>query len=186
MAAAEVPLRDKVLYGSGEITSSAKNTALNQFLLFFYADIVHPVAGAGEHGDLRGQAVGRGHRSGDGLPLGYDALALGTPPAVRCRRCLPVGLFFFLVFSPPALGPAGSSCTCSSSTRCSTPASRCSRSPYTAWGAELAQDYHERTTVVQIRSLFGVVGGVIGATAPIAIAKQFADQRCGVCASWRR
>ena len=51
--------------------------------------------------------------------------------------------------------------------------------PYTAWGAELAQDYHERTTVVQIRSLFGVVGGVIGATAPIAIAKQFVDQRWG-------
>ena len=41
MAAPEVPLRDKLLYGSGEITISAKNTALNQFLLFFYADVVH-------------------------------------------------------------------------------------------------------------------------------------------------
>ena len=41
MAAAEVPLRDKVLYGSGEIPISAKNTSLNQFLLFFYADVVH-------------------------------------------------------------------------------------------------------------------------------------------------
>ena len=40
MAAPEVPLRTKLFYGAGEITVSAKNAALNQFLLFFYADIV--------------------------------------------------------------------------------------------------------------------------------------------------
>jgi GPH family glycoside/pentoside/hexuronide:cation symporter len=51
--------------------------------------------------------------------------------------------------------------------------------PYLAWGAEIAEDYHERTAVVQIRSLFGVLGGVVGATAPVAIASQFSDQRVG-------
>jgi len=179
MAAPEVPLKTKLLYASGEVTASAKNTALNQFLLFFYADVVRlspalvsaaiflaklwdavtdPVMGY----------VSDTTRSRWGRRRPYVALS-----------AVPVGVCFFLLFAPP-VGTATTTFVYllvvyallnTFFTMLAT--------PYIAWGAELAQDYHERTTVVQIRSLFGVLGGVFGATAPVAIANRFADQRAG-------
>ena len=63
--------------------------------------------------------------------------------------------------------------------------------PYLAWGAELARDYHERTTVVQVRSLLGIVGGVVGASFADVIASRSPIgarlRRDGPCSasSWR-
>lgn len=179
MAAAEVSLRDKVLYGSGEITPSAKNTSLNQFLLFFYADIVHLSPA------LVSTAIFVA-KLWDALTDPVMGYVSDTTRSRWGRRrpyvagaALPVGLFFFLVFRPPALGTGGLFVYLLVIYALLNTCFTVFAIPYTAWGAELAQDYHERTTVVQIRSLFGVVGGVIGATAPIAIAKQFVDQRRG-------
>jgi GPH family glycoside/pentoside/hexuronide:cation symporter len=179
MAAAEVSLRDKLLYGAGEIPISAKNAALNQFLLFFYADVAHlspalvstaifvaklwdavtdPVMGY----------VSDTTRSGWGRRRPYVAAS-----------AVPVGVFFFLVFSPPVLETGALFLYLLVIYAALNTCFTVFAVPYTAWGAELAQDYHERTRVVQIRSLFGVIGGAVGATAPIAIARQFVDQRWG-------
>lgn len=40
MPAGEVPLRTKLLYGFGDVAINIKNTSLNQFLLFFYVDVI--------------------------------------------------------------------------------------------------------------------------------------------------
>jgi len=179
MAAAEVPLRDKILYGAGEVTSSAKNTSLNQFLLFFYADVVHLspalVSAAIFVAKLWDAVV-------DPV-MGYlsdtTRSRWGRRRPYVAASAVPVGLFFFLVFWPPQLGRGGLFVYLLLTYAVLNTCFAMFAIPYTAWGAELARDYHERTAVVQIRSLFGVVGGALGATAPIAIAKQFVDQRWG-------
>src|SRR2546425_1187450 len=158
MAAAEVPLRDKLLYGCGEITSSAKNTSLNQFLLFFYADIVHLSPALVSTAIFAAKLWDAVTDPVMGYISDTTRSRWGRRRPYVAAAALPVGLFFFLVFRPPALGTGGLFVyllvTYAALNTCFTVFAI----PYTAWGAELARDYHERTTVVQIRSLFGVVG----------------------------
>jgi Na+/melibiose symporter-like transporter len=182
MADREVPLRAKVLYGTGEVAVSAKNATLNQFLLFFYTDVIH----------LAPRLVALAITIAKLWDAITDPVMGYVSDTTRSRwgrrrpyvvaSAIPLGLFFYLLFTPP-IGSDWAifgyllivyAILFTFFTIFAT--------PYVAWGAELAQDYHERTTVVQIRSLFGVVGGVVGATAPIAIAKGFADQRQGFAA----
>jgi Na+/melibiose symporter-like transporter len=42
--------------------------------------------------------------------------------------------------------------------------------PYAAWGAELSSDYHERSRITGAREMFTVVGLILAATVPYAIA----------------
>jgi GPH family glycoside/pentoside/hexuronide:cation symporter len=179
MAAGEIPLREKLLYGSGEITISAKNAALNQFLLFFYADVVHLSPALVSIAIF----VAKLWDAVTDPVMGYlsdtTRSRWGRRRPYVAASALPVGLFFFLLFKPPAVGAGGLFLYLLFIYAALNTCFTVFATPYTAWGAELAQDYHERTAVVQIRSLFGVVGGVIGATAPIAIARGFADQRSG-------
>jgi GPH family glycoside/pentoside/hexuronide:cation symporter len=179
MPTPEIPLRTKLLYGAGEVTLSAKNAALNQFLLFFYADIVllspalvsaaifiaklwdavtDPVMGYLSDTTRSRWGRRRPYVAASAIPLGTCFFFLFTPPHTS-----PLGLFGYLLLIYILLN--------TSFTIFAT--------PYIAWGAELTEDYHERTTVVQVRSLFGVLGGALGATAPVAIATRFSDQRWG-------
>jgi len=179
MAARTVPIKTKILYGAGEVAVSAKNTVLNQFLLFFYADLVYLQPA------LVSVAIFLA-KLWDAIidPLtGY--LSDTTHSRWGRRRpfvvasSLPLGLFFFLLFWPPE----GSTrvvfgyllLTYSMLNTCFAAFTI----PYVAWGAELTHDYHERTTVVQIRSLFGVLGGIIGSAAPVAIAGTIDEPRMG-------
>ena len=41
--------------------------------------------------------------------------------------------------------------------------------PYSAWGAELAQDYNERTLVMSWKEAFTVSGSLIGALTPAVL-----------------
>jgi GPH family glycoside/pentoside/hexuronide:cation symporter len=179
MPSSEIPLRTKLLYGAGEVTLSAKNAALNQFLLFFYADIVllSPA--------LVSAAIFIG-KLWDAVTdpvMGY--LSDTTRSRWGRRRpyvglsAIPLGICFFLLFTPPRTSPFGLFGYLLLIYVLLNTFFTMFATPYIAWGAELAEDYHERTAVVQIRSLFGVLGGVIGATAPVAIANRFSDQRWG-------
>jgi Na+/melibiose symporter-like transporter len=179
MSSRLVPLRTKLLYGSGEICLAAKNAVLNQFLLFFYVDVVHLgpalVSGAIFVGKIW-----------DGIidpAIGY--VSDNTTSRWGRRRpwvalsAVPVGVLFYLLFAPPLwTGAALIVYVCVVYLGLMTAFSTLA-TPYFAWGAEITEDYHERTTVVQIRTLFGVLGGLIGAVAPVAIARRFVDQRVG-------
>ena len=93
---------------------------------------------------------------------------------------MPMGFCFYLLFSPPAwltqtglrwylLAVGLALYTCFTIFTI----------PYLAWGAELARGYHERTAVVQVRSLLGLVGGILGAAVPLQLVSYAATPRDG-------
>jgi glycoside/pentoside/hexuronide:cation symporter, GPH family len=177
-----VPLRTKVFYGLGELGLSLQTESLNRFLMFFYTDTLR----------LSPTAVGLMIL----LSKGWDAI---TDPAMgyvsdttRSRwgrrrpyvllGALPMGVCYYLLFSPPLLPPQSllwymlglslALYTCFSVFTV----------PYYAWGAELARNYHDRTAVVQVRALLGLVGGVAGASLPMLIVGRYTDPRTGFTA----
>ncbi len=179
MAAPEVPLRTKLLYGSGEVTISAKNAALNQFLLFFYADIVHLSPALVSAAIFIGKLWDAVTDPVMGYVSDTTRSRWGRRRPYVAVSAVPVGMCFFLLFSPPVASITATFLHLLLIYVLLNTFFTVFATPYIAWGAELAQDYHERTAVVQVRSLFGVLGGVIGATAPVAIANRFNDQRWG-------
>lgn len=178
-----LPLRTKLLYGAGEFAVSAKNAALGQFLLFFYVDIVQ-VSPA-----LVGTALFLG-RFWDAVT---DPVAGYVSDTTRTRwgrrrpfvlaAAVPMAIAFYLLFTPPQWSELGVFayvvCTYLTAMTLFT----LYATPYLAWGAELTSDYHERTAVVQTRALFGVIGAIAGAAAPVAIANRFREARSGYAAA---
>jgi GPH family glycoside/pentoside/hexuronide:cation symporter len=179
MALREVPVRTKVLYGVADTALSVKNASLNQFLLFFYADVLH-VAPA-----LVGAAIFAG-KLWDAVTdplMGYISDATRSRWGRRrpwiVASAVPMGICYYLLFIPPQLTATGLAIYLALLAILLFTFFTMFATPYLAWGAELARDYHERTTVVQIRALFGVLGGIMGATLPILIASRFDDERAG-------
>ncbi len=173
MAPREVPIRTKLLYATGEITSGAKNAVLNQFLLFFYTDVIHlaPL--------LVGAAIALA-KCWDAITdpvLGY--LSDTTRSRWGRRRpyivaaAIPLGILFALLFSPPVRSPSVTFLYLLGIYALLNTAFTVFLAPYHAWGAQLVSDYHERTTLVQIRFLFGLVGAIIGTAVPVWLASQY-------------
>jgi GPH family glycoside/pentoside/hexuronide:cation symporter len=179
MSARDVPLRTKVLYGCGDVTISAKNSALNQFLLFFYADVVQLSPALVSAAIFLGKLWDAVTDPVMGYVSDTTRSRWGRRRPYVAGSAVPLALCFFLLFSPPIGSPTVVFCYLLLMYVLLNSALTVYAVPYIAWGAELTRDYHERTTVVQVRSLFGVVGGVLGATAPVAIANSFSDQRWG-------
>lgn len=179
MATPEVPLRTKLLYGAGEIATSAKNSTLNSFLLFFYADVVHISPALVSLAIFLGKVWDAVADPVMGYVSDITRSRWGRRRPYVAISAAPLGLLFFLLFTPPASGTLATFVYLLIVYTALFTVFTVFATPYIAWGAELARGYHERTAVVQIRTLFGVVGGVIGAVAPVEIAKQFDDQRRG-------
>jgi GPH family glycoside/pentoside/hexuronide:cation symporter len=175
----EVPIRTKILYGVADLGLNVKNAALGQFLLFFYVDVLH-VAPA-----LVGIAlfVGKLWDAVTDPLMGYISDATRSRWGRRrpwiVVSAVPLAICFYLLFSPPDLAPLALVVWLGVMGILLFTFLTVFATPYLAWGAELARDYHERTTVVQIRALFGVIGGIIGASAPILIVNAVDGGRAG-------
>jgi Na+/melibiose symporter-like transporter len=177
-----IPLRRKFLYAIGDVAVNVKNASMTRFPLFFYADVLLvPPAAVGLVLFLA--------RAWDAVTDPVMGYVSDTTRSRWGRRrpyvvlsALPMGIAFYLLFAPPQLSSGLLLWYLLGINLLLYTTFTVFAVPYLAWGAELSRDYHERTTIVQVRALLGVVGGIIGATLPIVIANQFPDQRSGFAA----
>jgi len=162
-----LPRATKTWYAFGQFAEGLKNEAFSLLLLFYYTAVL------GLSGALAGQAIL--------IALLFDAV---TDPLVGTvsdrfesrwgRRhpflyaaALPLGLFFYLVFSPPA---GLSQVELFAWLTAMTVATRASMTlfhvPHLALGAELSSDYEERTRIVTLQYVFARIGqGLLGLSA---------------------
>jgi len=161
-----VPVRTKFFYGFGELALSLTTESLNRFLMFFYSDTLR----------LSPTAVGLMIL----LSKGWDAItdpAMGylsdTTRSRRGRRrpyvilgAVPMGVCYALLFWPPQVGDWALLWYMLALSIALYTCFTIYTVPYYAWGAELSRDYHERTSIVQIRALLGLFGGVAGGKCP--------------------
>ena len=151
--------RLKFWYGLGQLAEGVKNTAFSFFLVFYFNQVL------GLSGTLAGTAIF--------IALIFDAVsdpvAGSLSDRLRSRwgrrhpfmyaSAAPLAVTFWLLFNPPeGLGQAG----LFSWLLCFAILVRASMTlyhvPHLALGAELSDDYAERTTVVAFRSFFSMVG----------------------------
>lgn len=160
--AGKLPWKTKLVYGVGTIAFGIKDNGFNVLLMIYYNQVVGLPAAwvglaimlamildaildpvVGQWSDSFRSRWGRRH------PFMYASI-------------IPVGLLYFLLWSPPV----GASdlilfiylLALTSGTRI---AIGVYEIPSTALLAEFTQDYHERTVLVSYRFFFGVVGGIL-------------------------
>lgn len=153
--------RTKLAYGLGQLAEGVKSTAFGIFLLFYYNQVLglsafwagvalgvatvidavtDPMMGA--FSDAFRHRLGRRH------PFIYAAV-------------LPLAVTFVLLFAPPAgLGEAGLFAWLLGFTVALRLSMTIYSVPHLALGAELSDDYHERTTIVGYRNFMGFCGAI--------------------------
>lgn len=149
-----------VAYGLGQTAEGIKNAAFNTFLLFYYQQVV------GVSGTLTGLALA--------IALVFDAVTdpvagtISDKTQTRWGRrhpfmavsMLPLAASFYLLFNPPGsmteMGYFGWLVVFAVLVRGSLTFFHI---PHLALGAELAQEYGQRSTLFAFSTLFGALGG---------------------------
>jgi Na+/melibiose symporter-like transporter len=151
-----------IAYGLGQGGESLRNLAAASFLLFYYQQVI-------------------------GVPAGLTALVLSLSLVVDAlidplvgawsdrvktrwgRRhpfmiagMLPLGLLFYLTFSPPQLSQNGYLLWLLGTVVLTRIALSIYHVPYTALGAEMSRDYMQRSTLFSISVFFGALATMIG------------------------
>ena len=156
----KLPVHTKFAYGVGQIGEQVKNQGFNAFLFFYFTQVL------GLSGTLAGTAVL--------IALVFDAV---TDPVAgslsdnfkspRGRRhpfmyaaALPLGITYVFLFNPPAsFGQLGIFACLTLFAILVRGAMTLYHVPHLAMGAEMSDDYDERTSVVAWRTMLAVVGG---------------------------
>ncbi|MGE4607967.1 MAG: MFS transporter, partial [Myxococcota bacterium] len=156
----KLPVHTKFAYGVGQIGEQVKNQGFNAFLFFYFTQVL------GLSGTLAGTAVL--------IALVFDAV---TDPVAgslsdnfkspRGRRhpfmyaaALPLGITYVFLFNPPAsFGQLGLFAWLTLFAILVRGAMTLYHVPHLAMGAEISDDYDERTSVVAWRTMLAVVGG---------------------------
>ena len=163
MESAKPPLTRgiKVSYGVGQAAEGIKNAAFNVFVFFYYTQVL-------------------------GLPTVYTGIAIGIALAVDSitdpligslsdnwqgsngRRhpflyvsILPLGLFFIGLFNPPELDELALFLWLTVFSVGTRAMMTLYYVPHVSLGAELSDDFNERTEVVAYRYFFSYVGGIL-------------------------
>lgn len=177
-AAARLSVWQKVAYGFGDLAIAVRQTVFQFAMLPFFTDVVllAPwLAGAAKMVGLVWDGVND--------PItGY--LSDGTRSRLGRRRpfllaaAIPMGLTFALLWLVPAgMGQLATFLLLVAAYLVLDTCFTVYATPYLALGAELSDDYHERTQLSATRALFHVVGLFLGATAPFAILALYGDDR---------
>jgi Na+/melibiose symporter-like transporter len=156
-----VAFSSKLAYGVGQVAEGLKNTAFGLFVLFYYNQVL------GVPGSLCGLAMG--------IALLFDAITdplagslsdnwhsrFGRRHPFMYASALPLGIAFFGLFSPPQLTEQGLFLWLLCFAVLTRSAMTLYHVPHIALGAELSDDFEERTAIVAWRQAFGYVGALI-------------------------
>lgn len=160
-AAAPVPLVTKLSYGMGAVAFGVKDNGFGVFLLIFYNQVI------GMPADMVGLAVM--------IALIADALLdpiighLSDRTNSRWGRrhpwiyaaILPIAFSWLLIWNPPDWSHNMLFFYMIAATMLVRTALSCNEVPVQAIVPELTSDYHERTTIIRFRALFGWAGGLL-------------------------
>ena len=170
MSTAPLSLATKLLYGVGQAAEGLKNGAFGVFLLFYYSQVL------GLGASYAGLAVG--------IALVFDAVTDPLAGSISDRfksrfgrrhpfiyaSIVPLTVAFYLLFSPP---PELSQAQLFIWLLVFAVLTRASMTlfhvPHLSLGAELSDDYSERTTVVGFRYFFSTFGALIAIAAGFGI-----------------
>jgi len=162
LSTAPLSLATKLLYGVGQAAEGLKNGAFGVYLLFYYSQVL------GLGASYAGIAVG--------VALVFDAVSDPLAGSVSDRfksrfgrrhpfiyaSIVPLAIAFYLLFSPPA---GLSQLQLFSWLLVFAVLTRASMTlfhvPHLSLGAELSDDYSERTTVVGFRYFFSTFGALL-------------------------
>ena len=174
----QIVLSSKLSFGVGQMAEGLKNTAFGLFVLFFYNQVL------GVPGTLCGLALG--------IAFIFDAITdplagslsdnwksrLGRRHPFMYASALPLAVAFFGLFSPPSgLGEWGLFVWLLVFAILTRGAMTLYHVPHLALGAELTENFEERTAIVAYRQGFGYVGGLLAVT--VAFMYYFTDAKGG-------
>ncbi|GAB4558263.1 MAG: MFS transporter [Anaerolineae bacterium] len=170
VAAAQLPLATRILYGVGEAGNAIKSFAFGLFLLFYYTTV------RGVPGTLVGVATAVGlvwDAAIDPL-IGHisDRLSSrwGRRHPLMALGAIGMGVTFYAIFRPPAgLGVGALFAWLLITSILLRTFNSLFTVPYHALGAELTPDYDERTAVTGTRAAFALGGTLIAAAASFAV-----------------
>ena len=166
MSATRLSLRIKLLYGIGQVAEGLKNGAFGVFLLFYYSQVL------GLSAALAGFAVG--------IALVFDAITDPLAGSISDRfksrfgrrhpfiyaSVVPLAVGFYLLFAPPeGLGQWGLFAWLLGFAVMTRASMTLFHVPHLSLGAELSEDYTERTTVVGFRYFFSTLGALLAVAA---------------------
>lgn len=149
-------------FGVGEATQGFKNQAFSIFLLFFYQQVV------GISGSVAGIALG--------IALVFDAISDPAAGVISDRlksrwgrrhplmflSAFPLVITFIALFNPPAaLGQFGNFMWLTVFAILVRGSLTFYYVPHLALGADMAQDYHQRTTVFALSSAFAITAAAL-------------------------
>ena len=176
-----VPFSSKFAFGVGQFAEGLKNTGFSVFILFYYNQVL------GLPGTLAGTALF--------IALTFDAVTdplagslsdnhqsrLGRRHPFMYASALPLGLAFIGLFSPPgALGDWGLFAWLTVFAILTRAAMTLYHVPHLALGAEMTENFSERTRIVAYRQFFSAAGTaaawIIGLTWFFADAKGLAAE----------
>lgn len=174
-------LRQKVVYGFGDLALAIRQTAFQFALLPFFTDVVMLAPWLAGLGKMLGLVWDGVNDPVTGYVSDRTRTRLGRRRPFLIAAAIPMGLTFALLWMPPAdmsglYAFAYMVLAYVVLDTCFT----LYATPYLALGAELSDDYHERTQLSAARSYFHVIGLFLGGTLPFAIVARYpGDQAAG-------
>jgi Na+/melibiose symporter-like transporter len=157
----KLPIRTKIAYGTGQIGEGIKSRGFDFIVFFYFTQVL------GLSGSLAGTAVA--------IALVFDAFSdpiaghlsdnwkskLGRRHPFMYGAAIPLAIFWYLLFFPPeGLGQTGLFLWFLSFAVLVRASMTLYHVPHMALGAELSDDYVERTSIVQYRTFAGMAGSL--------------------------
>ncbi len=165
-----LPFILQVFYGIGEIPITVTMGLFGIYILLFYNSVMGLDGALAGFGVTAGLVVDAVLDPYIGFRSDSSQLKLGRRQSFMLFGCLGMGPFFWMLLSPPqGMGTASLFAWLLVSSLGFRICFATYRIPYLSLGAEMSTDYDERTRVIAVRSLLGLLGMATAATLPLLV-----------------